>query len=75
MLAFLGNLHGFLGKLGGKRFLVAFAALIAVVFGAKLGITEDQARGYAELAAGYIFVQTVADKATGGATSSEKAPE
>ena len=71
MLDCLKKLHEVCGKLGGKRFIVAFIALVAIILKERLGIDEATTNTLAGWAALYIGAQTVADKATSGLTSSE----
>ena len=68
---FLKKLYGFVGLLGGKRFLTAFVALIAIALHDKFGLSEEQIVQYAGYAAGFIFADNVVSKLTGGATSAE----
>lgn len=74
MLKFLSSVHDFVGKIGGKRFVVAFVALLAIVLHERFGISEAVVLEWGGYAAAYIGGQTVLDKLTAGATSSEKPP-
>lgn len=72
-MAFLGKVHAFLGKLGGKKFVASLAGAL-VVAGAALGWWDETvASTWAQYIVAYIFVQGAADKATGGLTESPKA--
>lgn len=74
MLDFLSKVHGFIGKLGGKRFLVSAVGAIVILGGAMGWWDEATVSQYTEAAIGYLFVQSSFDKLTGGATSSTGTP-
>lgn len=59
----------FIGKMGGRKFLVALVALAAVVLNATLGISEQSVLIGGGIAISYILGQSFADGLTGGATS------
>lgn len=59
-----------LGKLGGRKFIVAVFAAIAVGLHSWLGISEEVVYTIGGIAASYILGQGVADGLSGGRTSS-----
>ena len=61
---------GVLGKLGGRKFLVAVFSAIAIGLNSWLGISETVVITIGGIAAAYIFGQGVADGLSGGKTSS-----
>ena len=74
-MGFLKGSYGFIGKLGGKRFVIAFGALLGIALSGTLGLDEAQINSYAGWAAGFIFADNVVSKLTGGATSAESFSE
>ncbi len=60
----------FLGKLGGRKFIVALFGALAVALHNSLGIEPDAVMTLGGIVAAYVFSQGVADGFSGGATSS-----
>lgn len=58
-----------LGKLGGRKFLIALFGAIAIGLHNWLGISEDAVLALGGVVAAYVFGQGVADGFSGGATS------
>ena len=65
----------FLGKLGGRKFILALFAFIAVGLGSWLGISEDAIMTFGGIIASYLLGQGFADGMSGGATSSNPPKE
>jgi hypothetical protein len=59
-----------LGKLGGRKFLVAVFGAVAIGLNSWLGISEDAVLALGGIVAAYVFGQGVADGFSGGMTSS-----
>ena len=59
-----------LGKLGGRKFLVALFGTLAIALHAWLGLDEQSILAVGGIVAAYVFGQGVADGFSGGATSS-----
>ena len=59
-----------IGKIGGRKFLMALIGLVAVVLNAKFGIAEQQTLTVSGIVAAYILGQGISDGMTGGATYS-----
>lgn len=59
-----------LGKLGGRKFIVAVFAALAVALNALFGISEDAVLTIGGIAASYLLGQGIADGFSGGETSS-----
>ncbi|HEY3321728.1 MAG TPA: hypothetical protein VGP72_14755 [Planctomycetota bacterium] len=62
-------MNGLLGKLGGRKFLVALATLLAVALKNAFGMDENSVLALAGIAISYVLGQGVADGWSGGATS------
>jgi len=58
-----------LGKLGGRKFLVAVFGALAIGIHAWLGIEEQSVVALGGIVAAYVFGQGIADGFSGGATS------
>ena len=58
-----------LGKLGGRKFLVAVFGALAIGLNGWLGISEQAVLALGGIVAAYVFGQGVADGFSGGATS------
>ena len=58
-----------LGKLGGRKFLVAVFGALAIGLHSWLGLSEDAVIALGGVVAAYVFGQGVADGLSGGATS------
>jgi hypothetical protein len=58
-----------LGKLGGRKFLVALFGVVAIGLHSWLGIDEQSVLAVGGIVAAYVFGQGVADGFSGGATS------
>ena len=65
----MGKINAILGQLGGRKFLMALAAVIAIVLQEKFGISEQQTLYIAGVAASFIFAQGAADGLSKSATS------
>jgi hypothetical protein len=62
-----------LGKLGGRKFLVALFGVIAIALHSWLGIDQDAVMTLGGVVAAYVFGQGIADGFSGGATSTSSA--
>ncbi len=58
-----------LGRLGGRKFLVAVFGALAVALHGWLGIDPDSVLALGGIVAAYVFGQGVADGFSGGSTS------
>lgn len=58
-----------LGKLGGRKFIVAVFAALAVALNAYFGISESSVIAIGGIAASYLLGQGIADGFSGGETS------
>ena len=58
-----------LGKLGGRKFLVAVFGALAIGIHSWLGIDEQSVVALGGIVAAYVFGQGIADGFSGGATS------
>jgi hypothetical protein len=58
-----------LGGLGGRKFLMAIAGVVAVVLAAKFGVDETRTMEIAVLVSSFILGQSYADGKSAGATS------
>ncbi|HYG77806.1 MAG TPA: hypothetical protein VEK08_22560 [Planctomycetota bacterium] len=58
-----------LGKLGGRKFLVAVFGALAIALHSWLGIDPEATLALGGVVAAYVFGQGVADGFSGGATS------
>jgi hypothetical protein len=65
----LGNMNAFLGKLGGRKFLVAVFGTLAIALHASLGIDPETVNWIGTILTGYILGQGFADGLSKGATS------
>ncbi len=63
-------MNSFIGKIGGRKFIVALFAMIAVVLQHTLGINPEVVYTIGGVAAAYVTGQGIADGMSGGATSS-----
>jgi len=63
-------LTNLLGKLGGRKFLVAIFGALAIALNSWLGISPDAVVALGGIVAAYVFGQGIADGFSGGATSS-----
>ena len=59
-----------LGKLGGRKFLMAVFGVIAIALHSWLGISMEAVLTIGGVVAAYVFGQGVADGFSGGSTSS-----
>jgi hypothetical protein len=59
-----------LGKLGGRKFLVALFGALAIGLHSWLGIDESSVIALGGVVAAYVFGQGIADGFSGGLTSS-----
>lgn len=59
-----------LGKLGGRKFLMALFGALAIALHSGLGIEPDAVLALGGVIAAYVLGQGVADGFSGGATSS-----
>lgn len=60
----------FLGKIGGRKFLMAIVGVVAIALNSWLGISESATITLGSVIATYILGQGIADGFSGGATSS-----
>ena len=65
----------FLGKLGGRKFLMAVFGVVAIGVHNWLGINTEAVITLGGVIAAFIFGQGIADGLSGGATSSTAAGE
>ena len=63
-----------LGKLGGRKFLMAIAGVLAVAVSSYFGIDEEKILAVAGIVVSYILGQGYADGKSGGNTSSSAGP-
>ena len=60
----------FLGKIGGRKFILAVFAVAAVALSSAFGISESAVMTVGGIVASYLMGQGFADGMSGGATSS-----
>ena len=68
----LKGAHGFIGRLGGKKFVVSVIGLVAVVVSSLGWLDAALVEKYSGWLIAYVGAQWVADKVTDGATESPK---
>lgn len=64
-----GTMNAFLGKLGGRKFLVAIFGAVAIALGESLGIDPERINLIGGILITYILGQSAADGLSKGATS------
>ena len=65
----MGAFNSFIGSIGGRKFVMALAAVIAIVLQSKFGISDTQVMYVAGIACTFIFGQGFSDGLSKGATS------
>jgi len=70
----MGKIVDFIGGLGGRKFLVAVLAVIAVVLKEKLGVSEEQVQWVGGIAISFILGQGLADGMSKGVTATAASP-